>query len=188
MPHPAQLDRAMRESYIWPRHCCWGRSNGTSYPRKLESRKAVPRELCKQEAPTLTVWGWRPRVLKGFANEEREEIWSDREAITSLYWTIPNSGEVWEGGIQDRVTTIIGRSSWHLPRIVAKEVFEATRGYCINESGTARHEFDISRTSDQDLGPKESYHKAQDDKILQDPMEQPYGRRSNMREWRFPPL
>jgi hypothetical protein len=102
----------------------------------------------------------RPRVLKGFANEGREEIWSDREAVTSLYWTIPNSGEVWEDGIQVRVTTIIDRSSRHLPCIVAKEMFEATRGYYITGSGTARHEFDISRTSDQDLGPKESCHNA----------------------------
>jgi hypothetical protein len=29
--------------------------------------------------------------LKVFANEGRKEIWSEREAITSLYWTIPNS-------------------------------------------------------------------------------------------------
>jgi hypothetical protein len=43
-------------------------------------------------------------------------------------------------------------------------------------------DFYISRTSDQDLGPKESCHKAQDDQVLQDPMEQPYGRRSNMGE------
>jgi hypothetical protein len=56
-------------------------------------------------------------MLKSFTNEGREEIWSDREAITSLYWTIPNSGEVWEGGIQVRVTTITDRSSRHLPRI-----------------------------------------------------------------------
>jgi hypothetical protein len=49
-------------------------------------------------------------------------------------------------------------------------------------SGTARHGFDISRTSDQDLGPKESCHKVQDDQILQDLMEQPYGRRRNMGE------
>jgi hypothetical protein len=124
----------------------------------------------------------RPHVLKSFANEGREEIWSDREAITSLYWTIPNSGEVWEGGIQVRVTTVTGRSSRHLSRISAKEVLEGTRGYCIAGSGTTRHEFDISRTSDQDLGPKESCHKAQDDQVLKDPMEQPYGRRSNMEE------
>jgi hypothetical protein len=47
--------------------------------------------------PTFTVWGWRPHVLKGFANEGREEIWSEREAIASLYWTIPNSWEVRKG-------------------------------------------------------------------------------------------
>jgi hypothetical protein len=39
-----------------------------------------------------------------------------------------------------------------------------------------------SRTSDQDLGPKESGHKTQDDQVLQDPIEQPYGRKGNMRE------
>jgi hypothetical protein len=180
MPHIAQLDRAGRESYIWSRHCCWGRSNGTSYPRKLKSRKVVPRELCKQEALTFTVWGWRPHILKGFTNEGCKEIWSEREAITSLYWTIPNSWEVWKGGIQVGLTTVIDRSSWHLPRISAKEVFEGTRGCCIAESGTTRDRCDISWTSDQDLGPKESCHKAQDDQILQDPMEQPHRRRSNM--------
>jgi hypothetical protein len=67
------------------------RNNGTSYPRKLKSHKVAPRELYKQEASTLTVSGWRPRVLKGFANEGCEEIWGEREAITLLYWTIPNS-------------------------------------------------------------------------------------------------
>jgi hypothetical protein len=36
-------------------------------------------------------------------------MWSGREAITSLYWTVPKSREVWEGGIQVRVTTVIGR-------------------------------------------------------------------------------
>jgi hypothetical protein len=41
---------------------------------------------------------------------------------------------------------------------------------------------DISRTSDQDLRPKESCHKAQDNQVLQDPREQRYGRRSNMGE------
>jgi hypothetical protein len=43
-------------------------------------------------------------------------------------------------------------------------------------------DFDISRTSDEDLGYEESSHKMQDDQVLQDPMEQPYGRRSNMGE------
>jgi hypothetical protein len=89
---------------------------------------------------------------------------------------------VWEGGIEVGVTTVIGRSSRHLPRISAKEVFEGTRGYCIAESGTTRHGLDISRTSHIDLGPKESCHEAQDDQVLQDPMEHPYGRRSNMGE------
>jgi hypothetical protein len=61
-------------------------------------------------------------------------------------------------------------------------VFKGICGCCIAGSDTARHGFDISRTSDQDLGPKESCHKMQDDQVLQDPMEQPYGRRSNMGE------
>jgi hypothetical protein len=63
-------------------------------------------------------------------------------------WTVSNSGEVWEGGIQVRVTTVIVRSSRYLPRIAAKEVFEGTRGCCITGSGTARHGSDVSRTSD----------------------------------------
>jgi hypothetical protein len=87
-----------------------------------------------------------------------------------------------EGGIQVGVTTVIGRSSQHLPCISAKEVFEGTCGCCIARSGTTRDGFDISRTSDQDLGPKESGHKTQDDQVLQDSMKQPYGRRSNMGE------
>jgi hypothetical protein len=188
MPHPAQLDRVKRESYIWPRHCCWGWSNDTSYPRKLKSRKVAPRELCKQETPTFTVWSWGPRVLKGFTNEGREEVWSEREAITSLYWTIPNSSEVWKGGIQVRVITVIDRSSRHFPHISTKEVFEGTHGRRIAESGTTRDGLDISRTSAQDLGPKESCHKAQDDQVLQDPMQQSYERRSNMAEWRISPF
>jgi hypothetical protein len=63
-----------------------------------------------------------------------------------------------------------------------KKCFEGTRGCCIARSGTTRDGLDISRTSDQDLGLKESGHKTQDDQVLQDPMEQPYGRRSNMGE------
>jgi hypothetical protein len=61
-------------------------------------------------------------------------------------------------------------------------MLEGTRGYCISESGTTQDGFDTSRTSDQDLAPKESCHKAQDDQVLQGPMEQPYGIRSNMGE------
>jgi hypothetical protein len=40
--------------------------------------------------------------------------------------------------------SLAGRSSRHLPRIAAKEMFEASRGYYITGSGTARHGFDIS--------------------------------------------
>jgi hypothetical protein len=87
-----------------------------------------------------------------------------------------------KGGIQVGVTTVNGRGSQHLPRISAKEVFEGTRGCCIVRSGTTRDGLDISRTSDQYLGPKESGHNTKDDQVLQDLMEQPYGRRSNMGE------
>jgi hypothetical protein len=82
---------------------------------------------------TFIVWGWRPHILKGVANEGHEEIWSKKEAITSLYWTIPNCWEVWKCGIQIGVTTIIGRSSRHLARISTKEVFEGTHGCRIAE-------------------------------------------------------
>jgi hypothetical protein len=61
-------------------------------------------------------------------------------------------------------------------------VLEDTHGYGITESDIARVKFDISRAPDQDLGSKESCHKAEDDELLQDPMEQPYGRRSNKEE------
>jgi hypothetical protein len=80
MPHTAQLDRARRESYIWSRHCWWGWSNGTLYLRQLKSHKVTPRELCKQEMLTFTVWGWRSCVLEGFTNEGRKEVWSERKA------------------------------------------------------------------------------------------------------------
>jgi hypothetical protein len=77
-------------------------------------------------------------------------------------------------GIQAGVTTIIDRSSRHLPRVTTEEVLEDTRGCCITESGTARGRFDISRASNQDLGSKESCHKAQDNQVLQNLLEQPY--------------
>jgi hypothetical protein len=89
---------------------------------------------------------------------------------------------VWKGGIQVGVTTVIGRSSRHLARILAKEVFEGTHECNIAESGTTRDRLDISQTSNQDLRAKESCHKAQDDQVLEDPMEQPHRRRSNMGE------
>jgi hypothetical protein len=37
---------------------------------------------------------------------------------------------------------------------------------CIIGSGTTRSRLDISRTSDQNLGPKELCHKVQDDQVL----------------------
>jgi hypothetical protein len=61
-------------------------------------------------------------------------------------------------------------------------VLKGTRECGITGGGTTRVRFDISRAPDQDLGSKESCHKAEDDQVLQDPMEQPYGRRSNMGE------
>jgi hypothetical protein len=95
---------------------------------------------------------------------------------------------VWKGGIQVGVSTVIARSSRHLPHILAKEVFEGTRGCYIAGSGTPRDRLDISRTSDQDLGQKESCHKVQDGQVLQGPMEQPHGRRSNMGKQGFSPF
>jgi hypothetical protein len=61
------------------------------------------------------------------------------------------------------VTTNVGRNSWHLPCISAKEGLEGTHGCCITGSATAQSRFGISRTSDQYLGSKESCHKAEDD-------------------------
>jgi hypothetical protein len=50
------------------------------------------------------------------------------------------------------------------------------------EVAPLRVRFYISQAPNQDLGSKESYHKVEDDQVLQDRMEQPYGRRSNMGE------
>jgi hypothetical protein len=61
-------------------------------------------------------------------------------------------------------------------------VIEGTRGCGITGSGTIRVRFDISQAPDQDLRSKESCHKAEDNQVLQDPIEQPYSRRSNMGE------
>jgi hypothetical protein len=57
-------------------------------------------------------------------------------------------------------------------------VLEGTYGCGIAGSGTTRGKFDIPRAPNQDLGLKESCHKAQDGKVLQNSMEQPYHRRS----------
>jgi hypothetical protein len=173
MSYAAQLVWAMRESYNWSWPHRWGRSNGTPYSRQPKSREVTPRKLCKQEAPTLTVWAWRSCVPKGFTNEGCKEVYSEREAITSLHWTIPNPWEVWNRGVQAGFTTVVGKSPWHLPCIIAKEVLECICECCIIRSGTARGRFNIYRAPDQDLGSKESCHKAQDDQDLQDTMEQP---------------
>jgi hypothetical protein len=188
MPHVAQLDWAKRESHIWSRHRRWSRSNSTPYLRELKSREVTSRELCKQEASTLRVWCWRSCVLKGFANEGREEVWGERETSTSLYQTIPHPWEMWNRSLEAGVTTIVGRSSWHLPCIAAEEVPEGTRGCYITRSGTTPGRLDVSRASDQDLRSKESCHKAQDDQVFQDSMKQPYCRRRNMGKQRFPPF
>jgi hypothetical protein len=55
---------------------------------------------------------------------------------------------MWERGIQVGATIVIGRSSRYLPRVVAKEIFEGTRGCGITRSGTARDGFDVSRAPD----------------------------------------
>jgi hypothetical protein len=133
MSYTTQLDWDRRESYIWSWHCRWGWSNGTPYSRQLKSCKVTSRELCKQEAPALTVWGWRSCVCTCFTNEGRKEVSGEREAITSLHRTILQSWEVWNYGIQVGVTTIVGRSSQHLSCISAKEVLEGTHECCINQ-------------------------------------------------------
>jgi hypothetical protein len=69
MLYAAQLDWGRRESYIWSWHRRWSQSNSSSYSRQLKSRELMPRELWKQEAPTLTIWGWRSCVPKGLTNE-----------------------------------------------------------------------------------------------------------------------
>jgi hypothetical protein len=89
---------------------------------------------------------------------------------------------LWNRGIQAGVTTVIGRSPRHLPHVTVEEVLEGTRGCGISGSGTTRVRFDMSRAPDQDLRSKESCHKVEDDQVLQDPMEQPYDRRSNTGE------
>jgi hypothetical protein len=89
---------------------------------------------------------------------------------------------VWNRSIQAGVTTVNGRSQRHLSRVITEEVLHGTRGCGIIGSGTTRVRFDISRAPDQDLGSKESCHEAEDDQVLQDPMEQPHGRRNNMGE------
>jgi hypothetical protein len=89
---------------------------------------------------------------------------------------------VWNHDIQAGVTTVNGRSPQHLPCIIVEEVLEGTRGCGITESDTAQVRFDISRAPDQDLGSKESCHKVEDDQVLQDPTEQPYGTRGNTGE------
>jgi hypothetical protein len=176
------------ESHIWSWHRRWSRSNGTPYSRQPKSREVMPRELCKQKAPALTVWDWRSCVPKGFINEGREEVWGKREVVTSLHRTIPHTREMWNRDIQVGVTTIASRSSRHLPRIVAEEVLEGTCGCGVVRSDTARGRFDIPWAPDQDLGWKESCYKAQDDQVLQYSMEQPYHRRSNVGKQEFSPF
>jgi hypothetical protein len=39
--------------------------------------------------PTLGVQSWRSHVLEGLANEGHEDVWNEREVLTSLHQTIP---------------------------------------------------------------------------------------------------
>jgi hypothetical protein len=43
----------------------------------------MQRDLCKQEASTLGVRGWKSRILEGLTNEGREEVWDEREVLGS---------------------------------------------------------------------------------------------------------
>jgi hypothetical protein len=63
-----------------------------------------------------------------------------------------------------------------------KKCLKAPVDVVLPEVAPLEMDFDISRTSDQDLGPEESGQKTQDDQVLQDSMEKPYRRRSNMGE------
>jgi hypothetical protein len=79
VPYTAQLDWAWRESDILTRHRRRGWSDSSSYPRKFESHKVTPRDLCKQEASILGVWSRRSCIFEGLAYEGREEVWGERK-------------------------------------------------------------------------------------------------------------
>jgi hypothetical protein len=82
----------------------------------------VPTELCKQEASTLGVQDWEPRILEGLAIEGCEEVLGERKVRTSLHQTIPHPREVWTRGLQAGLTTILSGSPRHLPRVATEEV------------------------------------------------------------------
>jgi hypothetical protein len=69
--------------------------------------------------------------ILGNADEGHEEGRDEREVSTLIHRTIPNPREMWNHGIQAGVTTVIGRSSQNLPRIIAEEVLEGIHGCCI---------------------------------------------------------
>jgi hypothetical protein len=69
--------------------------------------------------------------ILGNADEGHEEGRDEREVSTLIHRTIPIPREMWNHGIQAGVTTVIGRSSQNLPRIIAEEVLEGIHGCCI---------------------------------------------------------
>jgi hypothetical protein len=62
---------------------------GSLYPRKLESREVMPRDLCKQEVSTIGVRGRRSCILEGLVDEGCKEIWGERKVRVSLHRTFP---------------------------------------------------------------------------------------------------
>jgi hypothetical protein len=114
----------------------------------------------------------------GFTDEMREKVWGERKGCTSLHRTFFHTSEVWTYDIQIGVTTILGRSSCHLPRVATEEVFESTRGYSTVRSDTARSKLDLSRAPYQDFGSEGSCQQTQDHKVLQGAMEQPFRRKA----------
>jgi hypothetical protein len=151
---------------IWTWHCRWSRSDGSSYSRQLESREVIPRELCKQEVLTLGVRGWKPPILEGFANEGCEQVWGERKVSTSLHQTISHPQEMWTCGLQAGLTTVVSRSSRHLPRVTTEEVLEGTRCCRITWSDTGRGTLDLPQASNQSPGSEGLCHKVKDNQVL----------------------
>jgi hypothetical protein len=65
---------------------------------------------------------------------------------------------VWTRGIQIGVTTILGKSTRHLPHVTTEEVSERSHRCSTARSDTAQSRFDLSRAPDQDLGSEGSCH------------------------------
>jgi hypothetical protein len=59
--------------------------------------------------------------------------------------TFTHTREVWTHGMHVGVVAILGRSSWHLPRITTEEVSQSTRGCSTARSDTTQSRFDLSR-------------------------------------------